>query len=80
MIEKIETEFRIRHGSADSVDVDVLYLVSSAKKNNLNFDLCKQFCTADKHENRNIYIKSNQIKNQNSLNQIKLKIGPASNE
>ena len=43
---------RYVHGSEDSLDVDVYYVFDEMP----DFNACKQFCCADKNENRNIII------------------------
>lgn len=54
----METLARYIHGSEDSTDVDVIYIVDALPE----FKECKQFCDADReHENRNLAVIKNGV-------------------
>lgn len=51
---------RYFHGSEDSIDIDIAYIVDAIPE---NLEECRKFCSSDKEENRNLaVIENNAIK------------------
>lgn len=49
--EQINFSQKVHHGSIDSIDLDIVYILTKPLP---DFETCKLFCSKDKTENRNI--------------------------